>query len=257
MSETARKNIHLVCDIVLSVILALTGICLMTACLSIYLSGEKPFTPQSVTSAFRSISILVYHCLDLVIARFVLEAFIPRPRKKIAPKKQYDAILARLYQKTDIRQCAPQLQAEIRRIRMQRNVNKWVTLGLLSVCSLVFVIYAVNPHNFHQTDINGSMVKAVKLMLICMVIPFGFAVYAAYTRTAGLKKEIALVKEAAANHSAGKTSPAVGTDRAAIIVRYAILGIALAFLVYGFLSGGTNDVLTKAVNICTECVGLG
>ncbi|MBQ8580085.1 MAG: thioredoxin [Oscillospiraceae bacterium] len=28
-------------------------------------------------------------------------------------------------------------------------------------------------------------------------------------------------------------------------------------IAYGAAAGGTADVLTKAVNICTECVGLG
>ena len=41
------------------------------------------------------------------------------------------------------------------------------------------------------------------------------------------------------------------------IVRYSLLGIGITLLVYGFFAGGTRDVLTKAVNICTECVGLG
>jgi hypothetical protein len=41
------------------------------------------------------------------------------------------------------------------------------------------------------------------------------------------------------------------------IAKYAILCLAVGILIYGFLLGGTKDVLTKAINICTECVGLG
>ncbi|MBQ7330725.1 MAG: thioredoxin [Oscillospiraceae bacterium] len=41
------------------------------------------------------------------------------------------------------------------------------------------------------------------------------------------------------------------------ILRVALLVIGIGVLMYGFLSGGTADVLTKAINICTECVGLG
>ena len=40
-------------------------------------------------------------------------------------------------------------------------------------------------------------------------------------------------------------------------VRGVILGVAIVCVVLGFCTGGTQDVLTKAVNICTECVGLG
>lgn len=46
-------------------------------------------------------------------------------------------------------------------------------------------------------------------------------------------------------------------SKKAMILQYSVLCVALVCLVYGFFAGGTADVLTKAVNICTECVGLG
>ena len=36
-----------------------------------------------------------------------------------------------------------------------------------------------------------------------------------------------------------------------------ILAAAVLLLIWGFVSGGAADVLTKAINICTECIGLG
>ncbi|MBR2311262.1 MAG: thioredoxin [Oscillospiraceae bacterium] len=36
-----------------------------------------------------------------------------------------------------------------------------------------------------------------------------------------------------------------------------MLCVAVVCILVGYFSGGTEDVLTKAVNICTECVGLG
>jgi hypothetical protein len=41
------------------------------------------------------------------------------------------------------------------------------------------------------------------------------------------------------------------------ITRYSILAAALVLTVLGFLTGGWQDVLTKAINICSECIGLG
>ena len=40
-------------------------------------------------------------------------------------------------------------------------------------------------------------------------------------------------------------------------VRLALLGAAALLVVLGALNGGARDVLVKAVNICTECIGLG
>lgn len=41
------------------------------------------------------------------------------------------------------------------------------------------------------------------------------------------------------------------------ILRWGILAAALALTVLGFVSGGFQDVLTKAINLCSECIGLG
>lgn len=40
-------------------------------------------------------------------------------------------------------------------------------------------------------------------------------------------------------------------------IRIGAVVIAIGLLIYGFLTGGTADVETKAKNICTECIGLG
>lgn len=40
-------------------------------------------------------------------------------------------------------------------------------------------------------------------------------------------------------------------------IRLALFIIALAFIVLGILNGGLHDVLVKAIQICTECIGLG
>ena len=39
--------------------------------------------------------------------------------------------------------------------------------------------------------------------------------------------------------------------------RLVLLGAAVALVVLGVINGGAHDVLVKAVNICTECIGLG
>lgn len=40
-------------------------------------------------------------------------------------------------------------------------------------------------------------------------------------------------------------------------VRLCLLAAAVLLTVLGILNGGMQDVLTKAVWICTECIGLG
>lgn len=42
-----------------------------------------------------------------------------------------------------------------------------------------------------------------------------------------------------------------------ITLRAALTALAALLLILGAFNGGLNDVLVKAVNICTECIGLG
>ena len=54
-----------------------------------------------------------------------------------------------------------------------------------------------------------------------------------------------------------------GTGKPAVLssgknpLRTLLLTLGLSMGLWGILTGGTEDVLTKAINICTECVGLG
>lgn len=40
-------------------------------------------------------------------------------------------------------------------------------------------------------------------------------------------------------------------------VRIALYILAAALIGWGVINGGLHDVLVKAINICTECIGLG
>ena len=40
-------------------------------------------------------------------------------------------------------------------------------------------------------------------------------------------------------------------------VRLLLLAVAVVFIVLGVMNGQAQDVLIKAVKICTECIGLG
>ena len=41
------------------------------------------------------------------------------------------------------------------------------------------------------------------------------------------------------------------------LARWILLALAGLFIILGVINGGANDVLVKAINICTECIGLG
>jgi hypothetical protein len=251
-----KKRIHLVYGILLSAMLVIAGICLCVACVGIYLSGDQPFSREAVAAAFRYIAVPVYLCLALVIGGFFLDGFFSLEKKKNIDK-QYFMILAALQKKLDPAACDPKVQSSILVERKARKLRKAIGFCLLAVGSVVFLSYGMNPANFHQSQINSSMVKAMWLLLPCLGIPFCYGVFSAYADRKSMQNEISLIKKALADGAGTSAVTEKAHSRALLYLRLALLCVGIGILVYGFFAGGTADVMTKAVNICTECVGLG
>ena len=236
----------------LSGMLILTGICLMVQCFRIYTAPEGIFTPEIVSAYFRPIAIPCYLCLVMVILGF----FLPADTKKLPPEKNYALILEKLHAKTDLDACSEELRAAVKKEQSLRRQMKYMTFFLCCTGAVEFFRYALQPEAFHQHEINASMLGAMACLVPCVLIPFGCGVYSAYKSKESLRREIDLLRSA----DAPRISPAEITkkeSKAPVIARWAVLAAAIAILVYGYITGGTADVLTKAINICTECVGLG
>lgn len=258
MNQDTIRRIRLVYGIILSAVAVVAGVCLITACLGIYLSGgEQIYTPEKVAQSFSVIAVPVYLFLALAIAGFVLDFFLPARNKKVKAEKNLAATLERLLSKRDMDSCDPALKEQILALRKNRSRDKIITLAVLAVCSIGFLFYGANPANFHQSEINASMAKAVVILLGCLAVPFVCGLVTVYRAKNSLQKEIDLVKQIPAGETV--SPPAIKTDcnKLMLAVRCVLLCVAVAILAYGFFAGGTADVLTKAKNICTECVGLG
>lgn len=66
-------------------------------------------------------------------------------------------------------------------------------------------------------------------------------------------------REAASKKALNVRSVKDHTNQSARIpaIRIVLFGIAVLFIVLGVMNDGWYDVLVKAINICTECIGLG
>lgn len=256
MTTQHSDRIRRIYSIVLSTVLVIAGLCLMAACYRIYTTADGTFSREIVAAHFGRIAFPVYLCLALVIGSFLLELFFPGTVKKVVSEKNELLILQRLQNKTDLENCDTNLQAAVRKERRSRKCHKAVTLLVLAAGSVIFLCYALNGNNFHQREITDSLIQAMYLLIPCMAVPFGYAVFAAYHSRASIRREISLLKQAESTRSPAPAA-AVPSGKTGTILRWVILAVAAVLLIWGYCIGGTADVLTKAINICTECVGLG
>ena len=263
MTQETKKRIHAIYGIVLSVVAVLAGICFIAACLSIYRSGvasdaTQIYTRQIVAESFAKIAVPVYSCLVLVIGGMVLDLALPMEKKKVKPEKNLALILRKLQEKTNLEACDAELCTAIQK---QRSLRKRMVLGsgiLLMLGFVLFLVYACDGSNWAANS-TPSMATAVVVLFGRLAVPFAFTVYSTYACHKSTEKEIELMRQAAAKSpKAAEAAPKKATCNCKTnALRVALIVIGIALVVLGACNEGTADILTKAVNICTECVGLG
>lgn len=244
-------------NILHSVSIIIAGICLMAGCLSIYSSGNQPYSRQIVAETFSKISFPVYLCLILTIIGFIWDFIVPSKSGKEKRVKPYAHLLDRLTAKKDLSECDEELLNTIYKKRKSRKLHTIIRTVIICISGSVFLGYALNGNNYY-TDINASVIKAMRILIPCLIIPFVYSVFTAYYNEKSLKNEIELMKKVPAKKiDEDEKSEASKTEKAVAVVRFTLPFIGAGFLLYGYFAGGTVDVLTKAINICTECIGLG
>ena len=65
------------------------------------------------------------------------------------------------------------------------------------------------------------------------------------------------MKRAADAHTAGKPEGSAAGKGRMYKIRIAVLVVAVICIIAGIANGNMKDILIKAINICTECIGLG
>ena len=144
--------------------------------------------------------------------------------------------------------------------------------------SPVGIAYLATASNFPKTDVNGEMLNMAAHLAPCvfaaLLILCGVTLYLSLSA----KKQLPHVKQIIASAKAdekngveavyvtGNTAVAdlYGRWKALSNHKYFILGVRIAiavfavtFIILGIVNGNMRAILIKAINICTECIGLG
>ncbi len=258
MTKKHRINLHKIYSILLSISIFVAGICLIYGCLTIYFTGEHSYSPEIVAETFKSISIPIYLCLALTLASFVWEYISPSVTGKSKGTKDYANIIKKLSEKKDFTCDDNSIVQLIFKERKRRKTHAAIRFCVILLACVCFFVYALNSNNFHQSEINKSMIKAMWVLIPCLIVAFTYSVFTAYFYIKSFEKELDLIKKLPALDSTDKvTESNVVSNNFLNIIRIFIVLIAIAVIIYGYFAGGTADVLTKAINICTECIGLG
>ncbi len=243
--------------VIYSLSIILCAICLMCACVSIYHSGDSPYSRAAVAAAFSRISAVVYSCLGLTLVNFVLTLALPQAQAQAQPRRSQDlqATLDRMHASRDL-SADDGISQQIIAQRRARKMYRIGCFAVLTVLSVVFLTYALDGSHFHDSDINGSMIKAMYRLVPCLILSFAVTYATATHRTKSILAEIELLKQLP--KSSTPVAPKSGeTEKKIALLRLGFVAAAIGLIIFGAATDGIADVLAKAINICTECIGLG
>lgn len=265
MSNKTIKILHGTARVLLSVTAVLCAVAMVVACVQIYQSGDRPFTPERISQAWRVVAIFVWLFVACVIGSSLIFWLFPAPEAKTKSKPSPHIRLAKVRERLSRKQYSEQLLAPLEKhgIFIKTMRASAVLVCLLSAVPPLF--YLSDQSNFTSIDaqLNAQIIRGVVPALIAAVLALSFC--GAVKLLSDISAERALVYAKAimllpAPAAEKKPVGKVGKEMpkyAIIVVQAAVLVVAVIMIVMGVLNGGMNDVLQKAIKICTECIGLG
>jgi hypothetical protein len=206
---------------------------------------------------------IVEHYLSYIIVPFILWVLViifglvtsylfPINKKK---NTKLDSILTyeRLRKRVEVNNDDTNL------LRRNRKIGFIIASIISLLCMILPCRYIFTPSNFTGVDSNKDVLGLVFNILPFVIISFisfiGYSIY--FYKNINLEIKILLEKQKE-NKKDPKDNKESFFDSPLFIniVRGVILVTGITFVVLGIFNKGFEDVLIKAINICSECIGL-
>ncbi len=145
----------------------------------------------------------------------------------------------------------------------RRRIARGVCAGICAVCAFMAVRYLANPAHFASRELESVVGRMLWHIAPWTLVGFACAILCECFCGRSLRREIDLTTRSGerapienAHTDSGK--PIEKKARLAkTAARAVVFVLAVGLLALGAANGGMRDVLVKAINICTECIGLG
>lgn len=144
-----------------------------------------------------------------------------------------------------------------------RRMARGACAGICAGCAAMVARYLANPAHFASRELEPVIGRMLWHIAPWIFVGFACAILCECVRGRSFRREIELaarLPERASFKNAQTDSGASREKRARLAktaARAAMFALAVALLALGAANGGMRDVLVKAINICTECIGLG
>ena len=267
----AKPKAHRILQIlslVTAAVIIITAIALAVACIHLYKTGgDNPYTRERAGKYLTVLLPFTLTCLTLVIARGVMGVIFTEDcstEKSKMPAKAMLTVLRKKLGAADLPADSANAISNEKRVRTVWYSILLVLTILLSVAVLIFALADTDSYTIENCTekaayvaifAGSAFILAAALAFVCMTVAEG-----SYERElAATRAALTAIKGRDSDGGSDEIDTAL-TSRSGHcvdILRGAILVGAIALIILGIANGSMNDVLGKAVQICTECIGLG
>ena len=220
---------------------------------TIYNSGDKPYTPESISAEYAKIAVPLWIAIGAVIAGILLNVALPLPKnKKKALKDPF--VQLRILQKKLPADC------NLTGIKRQRELRKVYRTGCAILCTIAFmpaITVLCNYDLFTVSNLTPALLRTVFALLIGVIVSAVILFILSVIERRSAEREIEWTKIALSEAPKADIKVVNNNENKIKIARLILVGAACALIVIGLTQDGFHEVLQKAIRICTECIGLG
>lgn len=252
-----RTKVYLILQAALCILLVAL---LSASAVTIYREGvsrkaehplESIYTREIAAEKFAPIAPLFFAAIGLMIAGLVLDIKDENADRAVKDSElSRDLMVARVAQPSDA----------MRRAQSQQKRLLLAGWGAFALCMLPILIYMVNPAHFPLDNLEGMFYGLIRVLIPWSAVGLGALAVTSMLRERCVLRETEAAQERMKEEKeAGiKPEPKAAPQRKSMgALQIALIIAAIGLIVAGTFNGSARDVLYKAINICTECVGLG
>ena len=134
-----------------------------------------------------------------------------------------------------------------------RKKIRYGAAAVIGACAALSLVFLLNRENFTSWDLELVMGQMLVHTIPWIIAAFAAVILAAVLCCRSMEREIRILK----GIPGSKAVDVAAKPSYLNPVRIILYALAVILIVTGIGNGGMRDVLVKAINICTECIGLG
>ncbi|MCR5089672.1 MAG: hypothetical protein K6C08_09185 [Oscillospiraceae bacterium] len=246
--------------IVQSVLCILLVVVLASSAIGIYRAGtaeklDDPlawiYTREKVAAALKSVLPFLFASVGVTIACAALKV-----RDEDQDKPVKDIELNRNLMRSRVSQPSEDMQRE-QAVQKKLLYGGWTGFAL---CMLPVLIYMTDGSHFTNGDLEEMIRSLAAHVFPWSILGLACLILSAIWQEKSIRREYdAIMLRIREEKASGvKAEPEQKTQQKnLVLLRTALLILAVVFIIAGVRNGSMNAVMNKAIRICTECVGLG